>query len=1367
MADVVSVTVTAKDGATKVFQAVSSSAQKMGSDVEGAGKKGAAGVEQMGKAAESSAGRMKSLAAEGAAIGAVFGVVAAGAAKAGAAYQNQQRQIQVIGKLYGDQADEILKFSDAMQQSTRFSDDAARQSAQIFATLRNNYDVSQADIQRLMSISADLASAYGLTLEDASQRIQAAIRGEGEAAEALGLTMNQQAIDRDNLTLSMSNQEAAQFRLNALYQQTANLEGYANERANTAGGQVQQFLNTLQDGTQVLGEFLGPIGDVAAQFAPIAIAAPIATSAIGGLIGKFKETATGAAVARAGMTGLSAVTSPLGLAMTGLLAIGGLLAANWLDQKASAEEYKGALSDLDTTIETVRRKGDDVLAGKASNLRTEIASARTELESYKDFADYLDIAYKNTGDKMVYVEGSDANQKAIDDWYKFQDAVKSGSADATGALENLNEAMNSTDIDASAYIDWALGLISAAEGPEELAAALHTIDSTPLNRFRVDAEAASAAADKLTVSATKLRDVFKGLPATMDDLRIDGKGEIAGQLDTIHTGVVDAFTLTSAEAAAVDRRVLDALPSEEAKQAYLTDLMSKTELSATSAEKLDTAWGRIQQKMTTGDFNNVQIMTDVMAVLNDTSMNPDEKVAEIEKISLSMSDYIDKYAELKDAQTEWLADGDNFLAWWQSYQQTMADSAGGVGAAGEAWLQFQKDVAIASGVQEASEALDQVLRTFGEIDSLGQRSASSGSIADTLIGKPGEAGALQDLWTRIADGTSDAALAQDDYNRAIESGIAIQESNVRVQDDLNVVRAKQLPLLAQEQAAYEQNIERIAGLNAVEARRVLLLQDTAVQTQIAGLYSQAYAAAIGEVPKEVATKMILEAAEADAGLKDLLLNLGLIQQNADGTISVNFPDAESVGASIDRVTLALLHMQAAAEGKTVYEVAVEIYGEEEAKRLLGMVEDADGTTSTMNFTVVSQGLDAAGNTVETIKLADGTQVTVVVGVAGLDQLGKADSDIKAVTLADGTVVTVKTDVDTTGWDKKTFEDLINGGEAVQVKTVLKPPDGFTVDAWNNSDGPGESGGLPDIKLQSELEPPAGPPDLSGVPPVGVQAELVFEGAENRPSSSTAAGTGASLSSAPTEVTINTVLTGTANQDLQGLKKTADDLDGTDVTVTGNAEVASAVIGLYNVTTQADTLDGKTSTVTVEATDNATGKIAAADRALGGIDGNSATLMVTADTSDAENGIGWAQQYDGVTLATSYVDIVTRQSTVSIGTANYGGGSGLGEMFGGVAGYAQGGTVRIRAAEAGPEWIDYPSGGGMWAMTDGIYTVPKGAYVNTAPASRGMAAPGGNTFTLIFNGDVIGAREHMAQAGIAFAQAWMAEQQRYMHEQGVD
>ena len=52
-----------------------------------------------------------------------------------------------------------------------------------------------------------------------------------------------------------------------------------------------------------------------------------------------------------------------------------------------------------------------------------------------------------------------------------------------------------------------------------------------------------------------------------------------------------------------------------------------------------------------------------------------------------------------------------------------------------------------------------MLRTFGEIDALGQRSASSGSIADKLIVTPGEMGELQDLWDRIAAGTSDAVLA--------------------------------------------------------------------------------------------------------------------------------------------------------------------------------------------------------------------------------------------------------------------------------------------------------------------------------------------------------------------------------------------------------------------------------------------------------------------------------------------------------------------------------------------------------------------------------------------------------------------------------
>lgn len=74
------------------------------------------------------------------------------------------------------------------------------------------------------------------------------------------------------------------------------------------------------------------------------------------------------------------------------------------------------------------------------------------------------------------------------------------------------------------------------------------------------------------------------------------------------------------------------------------------------------------------------------------------------------------------------------------------------------------------------------------------------------------------------------------------------------------------------------------------------------------------------------------------------------------------------------------------------------------------------------------------------------------------------------------------------------------------------------------------------------------------------------------------------------------------------------------------------------------------------------------------------------------------------------------------------------MLGGVAGYADGGMVTIRAGEAGPERLDFPSGRNGLAVTDGLYTVPVGTYVNTAPATAMSTGNwGGVSVTINING----------------------------------
>jgi hypothetical protein len=353
----IEVTIKGTDGLSKTFVAIGKNATTSASQIEQAGRRmtsGLAGVdknmvkvEQSTKRADASLKGFVATARtmDSAIAGAAIGAAVSGIAKLGAAAETQRRQIAGLQAQYGDAADEIIRFTNAMQGQTTFSNEDARQAASIAATLAQNYGFTAAEIQKLITVSGDLAAIQGLTLADATQRTVAAMRGEAESAEALGLTLNQQAIDREGLTLTMTNEEAAHFRLNALLDQAAFANGKAGESAATAAGQTQQYVNQLQDMAVDAGKALGPVAGVASVLADVALAAPLAGAAIGRLLPLLLG------LGPAGLAG--------GVAIAGL-ALLAVKVKEYQDAAALAEHPTELLSDA------IARLGTESLAATAA-----------------------------------------------------------------------------------------------------------------------------------------------------------------------------------------------------------------------------------------------------------------------------------------------------------------------------------------------------------------------------------------------------------------------------------------------------------------------------------------------------------------------------------------------------------------------------------------------------------------------------------------------------------------------------------------------------------------------------------------------------------------------------------------------------------------------------------------------------------------------------------------------------------------------------------------------------------------------------------------------------------------------------------------
>lgn len=302
-------------------ESLSGDLKKIGAAAKGAGsdlKQLDSNLEDTGKSAGRTAEEMQQMREASRDVGLAIGVLVGGLALSGRAFRDQEIQVANLSRSYGDAADDMREWSEAIQDNTNFSNDAAVASANIASTLARNYGFTADEIQRVLNISADLAATAGIGLEDATYRVTAALRGEAEAAELLGLTMNQAAIDKENLTLTMSNEEAGHFRLNALLEQSAFAYGAAAEQADTTYGSMVDLGHGIQDAAQSLGEMLGPLGEVGAYASDNAIK----LAAMGLAIGQLGKGAVAINQLTKAMTGFNiAAASPQVVASIAAIAI--------------------------------------------------------------------------------------------------------------------------------------------------------------------------------------------------------------------------------------------------------------------------------------------------------------------------------------------------------------------------------------------------------------------------------------------------------------------------------------------------------------------------------------------------------------------------------------------------------------------------------------------------------------------------------------------------------------------------------------------------------------------------------------------------------------------------------------------------------------------------------------------------------------------------------------------------------------------------------------------------------------------------------------------------------------------------------------
>jgi len=209
-----------------------------------------------------------------AAAGAATAVVGIGAAavgmgvKAFSEFETTRATLNELRASFTDTADDWIRWSKRMQRETTFSDESFQSAASGMRTLVESYGMGEDQVRGLITASADLAALKKIDLAEASERVQAAMRGEAESAEFLGLTLNDtymknMAFDGSlsETWETLSDAEKAQYRYQEALNQMAYAQGEAGKQAATFSGSVARIKNVAQDAWATVGGALAPVLD--------------------------------------------------------------------------------------------------------------------------------------------------------------------------------------------------------------------------------------------------------------------------------------------------------------------------------------------------------------------------------------------------------------------------------------------------------------------------------------------------------------------------------------------------------------------------------------------------------------------------------------------------------------------------------------------------------------------------------------------------------------------------------------------------------------------------------------------------------------------------------------------------------------------------------------------------------------------------------------------------------------------------------------------------------------------------------------------------------------------------------------------------
>jgi hypothetical protein len=929
------ITITGKDGTKQMFDAIKHGAtedaaalQKMGA----AANTGFKQVESSAKTAGSSVdGLNKRMAALGAALStgaAVLGEWSRNSQDAQAIQRQLEASITATGESYEKYADQVEEAGRRAVQ-LGMDDEAASQAISALTQITGN---ASAAIDQ-MGLVMDLAAAKHMTLENSAELIGKVMSGNTGILARYGVVVEKGATSTE-----------------ALAQIQEQVAGQAEASA-TSYGRLREQMSNVTDS----------IGGAVGQFAPLLAMLPgvsVGFSAIGSAVGALAPNLTKAGAASAALNlALGPVGIAAGAAAAGLAIFELVKRAD--DATLSVKEAAQQVKDF-----------DEALAG--------LGKSGTPKEALKGLADMREILVQLALDS----EHASQAQEAAD--LKLANAREAQLNAQMGGTEAQKESANAALAAAEEYSKTIEGTILNEKQMASVATDFKEIwtDQNPLNfdlvvaqldhlKFQLDNNVISA--DEYVSAVHKLNQESDSYGLSIEEI-VSGQRQQAGSTRDLTATINELTAAQDRQASAQTRQSANMAAAEAAR---MEDFRRGAELQEAIQEKTSANMAAAEE-----------------ARIHDFERGAERQAAAQEQASANIvgaeQDIQDAFVNAQDRQASYqegfTANIEAQKAALEELKKTITETAAALDTTGSFASQLRpvdltpkggdKATGTAANLQMVGSALDSVLGTFKELDSLGQAAEQAGSIAENLIGDPGELGQIDRLLKQ-------GRISETAYNNAVQAGNDIRKEAGAIENDLNTIRAKQLPLLAEADQAYGNVIDKISHMGAEEARATLGFMDVneAMKAQNAlALVASASMGELGAKGKQATTDLLQGAVDADPVLRSMLETMGLITTiDAEGHIKVNFENGKEVKADLDDVVTAIDQLAIAIDmmdGVADLDITIKAQGADEtSEKLRGIKHDAEDIPDEHNTDITETGSDSTrsamtGTTIDVSNIPD-------------------------------------------------------------------------------------------------------------------------------------------------------------------------------------------------------------------------------------------------------------------------------------------------------------------------------------------------------------------------------------------------------------